>query len=363
MARKPFAFGGDPDSPSPKKKDAGRRQTFFSRIGFWNSPGRGEIPRGVYSHKAEKRIRKKRSGPTMGMVRPRRRPKSDDDDEYIDVDSDSEAEQKRTKAKSPRKKRNTSNSQKMQQAESDDTEPSNNGWSSFFSYLESHPNLPAVLSWYAQLLCNCFLVFVLMYFVWSAYTTIQADVDEAAAYASAEARTEISLCAKNYHENECGGNRVLPAMIEVCKNWERCKERDPRKIGRAKVSAHTFARIFNSFVEPISWKAMIFTLLLVFGTAAVSNLAFGFFRSKHAGAASYQPQQYMYQHVPGTPSLSRHASGNGMLEGSGPGYWTPHAQHMQFAGAIEPAPTPSFGRTTSGGLAGSPSKGKRDAFA
>ena len=151
--------------------------------------------------------------------------------------------------------------------------------------------------------------------------------------------TEIALCAKNYRENECGGQRVLPAMVEVCKNWERCMARDPKKIGRAKVSAHTFAKIFNSLIEPISWKAMIFSLLVFFGTVAVSNLAFGFFRSKHAGAASYQYQGQPYMYPPATPSISRHASGNnGFLEGPGGGFYTPHHQ-MHFAGAIEPSAT------------------------
>lgn len=33
--------------------------------------------------------------------------------------------------------------------------------------------------------------------------------------------------------------------------------RDPAKIGRAKVSAHTMAVIINSFIDPISWKAIV----------------------------------------------------------------------------------------------------------
>jgi len=33
--------------------------------------------------------------------------------------------------------------------------------------------------------------------------------------------------------------------------------RDPNSVGRAKISAHTFAQIFNSFIEPISYKAMV----------------------------------------------------------------------------------------------------------
>ena len=55
---------------------------------------------------------------------------------------------------------------------------------------------------------------------------------------------------------------------------------DPWKIARAKVSAHTFAEIFNSFIEPISYKAMLFTAMMIFGCFAVSNFAFGVLRNK-----------------------------------------------------------------------------------
>ena len=60
-------------------------------------------------------------------------------------------------------------------------------------------------------------------------------------------------------------------MEPYCLDWARCKARDPYKVARAKVSAHTFAEIFNSFVEPISYKAMLFTAILVFGCFGISN--------------------------------------------------------------------------------------------
>ncbi len=78
-----------------------------------------------------------------------------------------------------------------------------------------------------------------------------------------EAMLEISACAKSYVENKCDHGTRVPAMETVCNNWKSCMDRDPNAVGRARVSAHTFAEIFNSFIEPISYKAMV-TLTLFF---------------------------------------------------------------------------------------------------
>lgn len=127
--------------------------------------------------------------------------------------------------------------------------------------------------------------------------------------------------------------------------------RDPTQVGRARVSAETFAEIINSFIEPISYKTMVgllkfllldfisfrwclelfsigidtkikfkqfFCLLTVFGGIFFSNFAFGFYRAKALNhptpylAAAAPPIAHRleqmhpeeYQHVPSTPRPS-----------------------------------------------------------
>lgn len=46
-------------------------------------------------------------------------------------------------------------------------------------------------------------------------------------------------------------------MEKACVAWEKCMNRDPTVVGRARVSAETFAEIINSFIEPISYKTMV----------------------------------------------------------------------------------------------------------
>lgn len=82
-------------------------------------------------------------------------------------------------------------------------------------------------------------------------------MDKASEAAAGAVLAEMAECAAQYAQNRCSKDQRVPAMQAVCENWEKCMNRDPSHVGRARVSAHTFAEIFNSLVEPISWKAMV----------------------------------------------------------------------------------------------------------
>jgi hypothetical protein len=142
----------------------------------------------------------------------------------------------------------------------DEKAPSKSGPStigSVFGFIETHPDLPHILSFYAQLLLNFFLVFFFIYIIYSFWSTIRSDVDKKSEEAVAEIMVEMASCAKSYTENRCDPKTRAPALEVVCNNWEKCMTKDPYAVGRARVSAHTFAEIFNSFIEPISYKAMV----------------------------------------------------------------------------------------------------------
>lgn len=128
-------------------------------------------------------------------------------------------------------------------------------WSSFLHGIEAHPNLPNILSYYTQLTLNFFLAGLAIYGLWSFWVTIQADVNKASEEAIALVVADMAKCADDYVKNKC----ATPApLLEVpCSNWEHCMNLDPTSVGRAKISAKTFALIFNSFIEPISYKAMV----------------------------------------------------------------------------------------------------------
>lgn len=215
-----------------------KTQPFFGRFGG-GSPGRGKVPRGKFSDAIVKKVQKRRRKEAEKDGRLATRRSSED--------SDSE-----NSGQGP-----TSGKQKVNSSE-------NLSWfASFFAFIETHPALPHVLSFYAQLLLNIFLVSCFIYIVYSFWITIRGDVDKKSQEVVLEAMLEISACAKSYVENKCDHGTRVPAMETVCNNWKSCMDRDPNAVGRARVSAHTFAEIFNSFIEPISYKAMV-TLTLFF---------------------------------------------------------------------------------------------------
>jgi hypothetical protein len=171
--------------------------------------------------------------------------------------------------------------------------------------LDQHRDLPYIASGYLQLGFNLFLISIILYFLVSFITTIQADVNKKVEEYSAEILSEISVCSKDYLENRCSPDQRVPAMQLACQAWERCMERDPAKVGRARVSAETFAEIVNSLIEPISYKTMIFCLALIFGSLFVSNFAFGLLRQKqyssHQSTGHHnlpQPATFMIQATP-----------------------------------------------------------------
>jgi len=237
------------DTPDPPKtgqtmtaftSGATVRQPMFGRYGssfLGSSPGRAEQRRGKYANAIINKVRKrKRIDRDYALVRGHR--------EGSDSESDGDESRPRSRGKQPKQE-------------------SKDGWlASTFNYIESHPNLPNVLSIYAQMAINFFIAGLTVFGVYTFWVTVRADVDKASNDERALVLAEIARCATNYVDNRCGSNQRLPALQVPCEEWEHCMHRDPDSIGRARVSAHTFAQIFNSFIEPISYKAMVCLLFL-----------------------------------------------------------------------------------------------------
>jgi hypothetical protein len=223
-------------------EESSMKQPIFGRYGadfLGSSPGRVEQRRGRYGNALVSKVRKRKRLERDYAITQSTRGGSD---------TESEGEQRpRSKGKHMRMSGGGIGS----------------WWSSFLRGIEAHPNLPNILSYYAQLTLNFFLAGLAIYGLWSFWVTIQADVNKASEEATSLVVAEMTKCATNYVENGCAKASRPPALEAVCDNWEHCMNRDPNSVGRAKISAHTFAQIFNSFIEPISYKAMVYSLILM----------------------------------------------------------------------------------------------------
>ncbi|PWY75441.1 hypothetical protein BO70DRAFT_398297 [Aspergillus heteromorphus CBS 117.55] len=270
------------DTPDQLAK-SGHRNSLFGMYGrFAPSPGRGEIPRlNHYSNALARRVQKRR-----------RRDKVLSKDLQLRRESDDESDRPSSSELKPAKQRQS------QGQGQEETGSRLSSFSNFFALLEAHPNVPSILSWWAQLVVNLSLFSLAVYVVFGFVSAIRAEFEQAAEEVSDTILAEMAVCAKSYVDNRCAGGDRLPALETVCENWERCMNRDPAKVGRAKVSAHTMAIIINSFIDPISWKAIMFFLATISTVTVVSNWSFRSFRNRL--------NQHDYSVAP--PSYSRQSS-------------------------------------------------------
>ncbi|KAG8530041.1 uncharacterized protein KY384_005523 [Bacidia gigantensis] len=264
---------------------------------LWSKSGRGQISRkSNYTDGASRRAEKRR----------RRERDSDVRDAPRRYSNDSETEERPSSSEGGSKRR----AQKVGLVPS------------ILTFIDAHPSLPNTLSYYVQFLLNCVLALVLMYIIWGILSTIRHDINERAIVESSEILAEMAACAREFKDNRCERDTRVPAMESVCNGWEKCMARDPYKVGRSRLSAGMFAEIFNSFVEPISVKALvsrclsassecrlttfqIVSITVIIGCFAVNNLTFGIYRSRNQPAQAppptpsqsaflgHQPQQYL----------------------------------------------------------------------
>jgi hypothetical protein len=238
---------GNGEANSPKKE--GRRQSFFRGF-FKSSPSPTkerdkENARPYYSGKADHHIQKRRSERSE-----RSRSKKKTALRTIDGDH-SDTEPMPSDKGAPHEQGKVQQTYAMSIA-------------GFLHWVEAHPHLPSVLSFYMQLLVNIMLGFGFLYIVYACWRGVMADVDIEASKHMSEVMVEIAHCAKQYTVNRCRPDEVVPAMENACGMWETCMNRDPKKVASASVTAKTFAIIFNSFVEEFSYKSMVCLALFVF---------------------------------------------------------------------------------------------------
>ncbi|KAG6831628.1 hypothetical protein H0H92_008705 [Tricholoma furcatifolium] len=183
-------------------------------------------------------------------------------------------------------------------------------------------DLPYILLGYLQFGFNLSLILLFLYLVVQFIITVQRDVEQRISEYSMDIVQEIAICALQYKTNLCENN-VVPAMTQQCENWKTCMNRDPAIVGRARVGAEMIAEVVNGFVEPISWKALAFTLTSLSFLTVFINSLLSLFRAR--------------QHAPAAPAPSHPLQAQPTL---------PYAPHFgPGSGFLTPAPTPSWGRT------------------
>ena len=275
-----------------------------STSNLFNRSGKGDIPkRATYTDIVNRKVEKRRRRITDRDVHnaPRR------------YSNDSDSEERPSSGE---------NAIRKAKRQGDKAFPRMGFVPSVLTFIDAHPSLPSTLSYYVQFLLNCVFAFCLMYILYGIFSTIRNDIDERAIMESSEILAEMAVCAREFKDNKCERDTRVPAMESVCNGWEKCMARDPYKVGRSRLSAGMFAEIFNSFIEPISVKAIVSFMLLLFvarnalkkspsltlifqmvsvsviiGCFTVNNLTFGIYRARHQPPAPAPSQPAYMQHA------------------------------------------------------------------
>ncbi|PIL30722.1 hypothetical protein GSI_06890 [Ganoderma sinense ZZ0214-1] len=157
-----------------------------------------------------------------------------------------------------------------------------------------HSDLPFRLLGFVQVGFNAALAVLAIYVLVMLFITVQRDVEYRVSEYAMDIVQDIAQCSLLYKTNLCDQGSV-PAMAAQCAAWETCMNRDPTKVGRAKVTMEVIGEVVNSFVEPISWKTLAFFISsLAFFTLFINSLP-SFFRPP---APAPVPVPH---HVPGYP--------------------------------------------------------------
>jgi hypothetical protein len=278
-AREPMQF-----TASPSKST--KRNSLFNLYGKF-SPSPSRITR-MYNDALERRIhkRRRRALDKNQLVRVRRN---------SEETSDSEAEVA-PKRRSPSKALPLLPQEKERWKITD-----------FFNYLSSQPDLPAVLLRYGQVIFNFVLLGFFLFVLFSFYQTIRADVDRLQDEKVSEVISEMSICSKQYIDNNCAPDKRLPALEQLCSNWELCMNRNPDAVRRAALSAEAFAQIFNSFIEPLTFKTVAVSVLIFAVCILLGNAPFVVLRRQyenhHPGQWSQQYSGVQQLGMPPTPGM------------------------------------------------------------
>ncbi|KAK5718756.1 hypothetical protein LTR15_008490 [Elasticomyces elasticus] len=240
VRRLEFPIAGErllPHERAPGEKSAGRRESWFSTQlgrarGRWGSPG-GRSTGEMFGMGVEKRKKKVavggrgKGGATASAMRGKlvEKRRRGDDSEYEDSgDEDHDNERRATnnneerRVDSPRKSsRNTHHRQTNDTTAQPPPEIKQHWMKTLYTFLESHPTIPHILTFYAQLFFNCFLLALLTYVIYTIYSTFAHDIALASQAATTEILAEMAVCAREYTTNRCAPETRVPAMEQGCR--------------------------------------------------------------------------------------------------------------------------------------------------
>ncbi|KAJ8651832.1 hypothetical protein O0I10_012596 [Lichtheimia ornata] len=161
-------------------------------------------------------------------------------------------------------------------------------WSNQQSRAQSR--IPANWAMYIPIVYNALVALPILYIVFLVVWTFSNDFQIKSEEHQAGVLQQVASCAKNYEINQCHPSSRVPALEDKCNHWEACLNRNPSMISRTKIFAEIVAETLNSFVEPISYKAMLFFGIVIVGLLVISNFNLATYYRKRSSIHYYHQQ-------------------------------------------------------------------------
>ncbi|ORY23479.1 hypothetical protein BCR33DRAFT_133214 [Rhizoclosmatium globosum] len=223
---------------------------------------------------------------------------------------------------------------KPSETPSQSSNPTNTNTQQTHHTFSNHLLWPYILMGYLRLAFTLFTMALSIYLIVQFIRTVQHDLEMKAVEYSSEIIQQVHDCSKMYLANKCSPpEHRVPAMQQMCSEWELCMNRNPLEVGRLKVGAEAIAEVLNRLFEPLSIKTMIFGSVLFFGTMYLYFTAPSFENLK-----TLPPQLHSF------PQQSQH-------QGQHSAFHQPHQSHAQ------PSPYTSHAGSAMANLPGMPQFG------
>lgn len=131
-----------------------------------------------------------------------------------------------------------------------------------------------------QLVTNLLVGGFVLYQIFTIIRLVKGDINQKVKAHSRHVMLEIERATRNYYENDCSPDLILPALEVQCSNWEKIMNLDPNNIGNhSSISAETIGIILNSLIEPLGIKFILISFGLVV-VIYICNFSFGYIRAK-----------------------------------------------------------------------------------
>ncbi|KAG9006676.1 hypothetical protein FRB94_000511 [Tulasnella sp. JGI-2019a] len=272
------------------------------------SPTKSEADRPARSRRNPEKLGGKTTKTPKSSSSPRKgrgKKGSRDEDEWLPDDEDESSSNQSPKKPQRRQKYSTSSSDGGDELDA-------HGSLSASNYYNVHlpsPIPPSIhvsneLTGYLTFGFKLILLLTSLLIGFSFIMAVKQDVDARVLEYSSELLHDIALCSQLYLTNKCHPDTRVPVVEQLCQDWERCMNKDPKVVGRVRVWAETLGEMFNSFVEPIAWKTLAFTVITLFSMTFATWGIFRLFGSwQHQHSTSPAPSQMPLLHNPPFPLM------------------------------------------------------------